>query len=67
MCDTSRPNDLITGRERTDYLQINKLNFRNYVHAYILKGKTNTNKERTIGAIILHPSGKNRRGGILCH
>ena len=53
---TASPSTLITGRGRAYCTQVTKINFGNYVHAYINKGKMNTNMTCTVGAIALHPS-----------
>ena len=45
-----------------DYHQLKKLNFRDYVHAYDLKGETNINMPRSVGAISLYLS-RNTQGG----
>ena len=56
------PDTLITGRPPPNFNEVNKLNFGDYVQAYKVKGATNTNKSRTVGAIALYPSG-NAQGG----
>ena len=54
---TSSPSNLITGRARPDYTQVTKLNFGDYVQAYLNKGKTIKNMDNTVDIIALHPSG----------
>ena len=64
--DIARPSTLITGRARLNYVQVNKLNFDDYIQRYINKGETNTNKSRTVRVTVICPSG-NEQGGGLCH
>ena len=56
------PGTMITGRPDLDFNQVSELNFGNYVHAYIRRGRKNTNKARTVGAISLYLS-VNDQGG----
>ena len=56
------PDTMVTGRPAPNYREVNKLNFGDYAQAYNVKGVTNTNKGRTVGAIALYPSG-NAQGG----
>ena len=51
------PDTLVTGRPAPNYNEVSKINFGNYVQTYKVKGKTNTPKSRTVGAINLYPSG----------
>ena len=56
------PDTLIVGRPAPNFDEITKLNFGDYVQAYKLKGKINTNKARTVGVIALYPSGNDQGG-----
>ena len=60
--NTLSPSTLITGKPSSDFLEVIKLNFGDYVQAYNAKKITNTNKSRAVGVIALYPSG-NEVGG----
>ena len=53
---------MITGKPSSDFLEVIKLNFGDYVQAYNATRITNTNKSRAVGAIALYPS-NNEVGG----
>ena len=50
------PATLIIGRQRADFVKVNKLSFCDYVQAHRCEGATNTRKAKTMGAIALYPS-----------
>ena len=63
--DDINPDTMITGRSAPNFNEITKLNFGDYVQVYRIKGVTNTNKARSVGAISLYQSG-NEQGGWIC-
>ena len=65
--DDISPDTMITRRSAPNFNDITKLNFGDYVQAYRIKGVTNTNKARCVGAIALYQSGNKQGGGCLCH
>ena len=58
------PSTLITGVPGPDFNRVSELNFGDYVQAYKISGKKNTNRARTVGAIALYPSGNDQGGWI---
>ena len=56
------PDTMINGKVAPTYKEIQKLSFGDYVQAYKLKDKTNTDQSRTVRAIALYLSG-NKQGG----
>ena len=62
LSDGNSPDMIITGKSASNFNEITKLNVGDYVQAYRIKGVTNTNKARCLGAIALYQSG-NEQGG----
>ena len=52
--DDISPDTMITGRSVPNFNEITKLNFGDYVQVYRIKGVTNTNKARCVGAIAIY-------------
>ena len=56
------PTILLTEKPSPDFLQVTKLNFGDYEHAYNVSNITNTPKSRGVGSVSLYSSG-NETGG----
>ena len=56
------PDTIVICRSATNYNEVSKPNFGDYVQAYTVNRKTNTPKSRTVDAIALYPS-RNFQGG----
>ena len=56
------PNTLVTGQSQRQYKDIMSLSYGEYAEIYSANQVTNNNKERTIGAIALYPSGNDQNG-----
>lgn len=63
--DTISPSTMITGRSGPYFNQFNELNLRDYVQAIRRRGRTDTNRARTVGAIALYPSGHDQGGWFI--
>lgn len=56
------PGPIISGIQSPSYTDIMKLNFGDYVQTHVPRTITNTNENRTVGAIALYPSSSEQGG-----